>query len=160
MRLIPAMGLAVLLLAAGQSPGQIRSLTGPGLAVSGTGIVMEDPAGSSVTLRLAGLLSPPEGALCPSAEDGLPDWECGTGSRLALGSAIAGETLECRLLGPVSEEPVPAVCLAQTRNLNIWMLSTGRAVLVPEWRGRNPGWDAAERAARRVRAMLWSAVGR
>ena len=160
MRCIPAIGLAALLLAAGQAPGQIRSLTGPGQAVSGTGIVMENPAGRGIRLRLAGQASPPEGALCPSAEEGLPDWECGTGSRLALQSAIAGETLECSLLGPASEEPVPAVCLAQTRNLNTWMLSTGWSVLVPEWRGRNPEWDAAERAARRSRAMLWSAIDR
>ncbi len=159
MHFVPAMGLAVLLLAAGQAPGQVRSLTGPGQALSGTLITMEDPAGRAITLRLAGQTSPPEGALCPSVGEGLPDWECGTGSRLALQSAIAGETLECRLLGPASEEPVPAECLAQTRNLNVWMLSTGRAVLVPEWRGRNPEWDTAEQAARRSRAMLWSAVG-
>ena len=153
------MSLAGLFLASGPATGQTGFLNGPGRAVSGAEIAMEDPAGSEVRLKLAGLTAPPDGALCPSTGNNLPDWECGRGSRLALESAISGETLECRLFGPTVEDRINAECMAQTRNLNAWMLATGWAILLPEWRGRNPEWDAAELAARRAQSMLWSGLG-
>ncbi len=151
--------LLALALAASPSAGQVAFLAGTAEALSGTAILIEDPAGKEIRLRLAGLAAPPVGALCPSAGEALPDWECGAGSRLALASVIAGETLECRLTGSAGEVQ-EADCIAQTRNINQWMLATGWAILRPEWRGRNPEWDAAENLARRARSMLWAGRGR
>ncbi len=149
-------GMAVLVFAADPAASQVKFLSGSGRAVSGTVIVMEDPAGRVINLQLAGLKGPSEGVRCPSADRSLPDWDCGTGARLALASAIAGEILECRLHDGPGEEPVPAECLVQTRNLHHWLLATGWAVLTAEWRGRRPEWDAAELVARRSKAMLWA----
>lgn len=152
--------LLAIALAVRPAAGQVAFLTGPATALSGAAIQMEDPAGRSVRLRLAGLAAPTEGMRCPAADGDLPDWECGTGSRLALASVIEGEILECRLHGTEAGEPPAVECLAQTRNVNEWMLRTGWAILQPEWRGRNPEWDSAELLARRAGAMLWSGMDR
>ena len=156
---LPALFLAISLTAP-PIAGQVAFIAGPAKALSGTTILMEDPAGRSVRLRLAGLAAPAERMRCLAAGGNLPDWGCGTGSLLALASVIDGEILECRLLDADAGDLPAAECLAQTRNVNEWMLMTGRAILLPEWRGRNPEWDSAELLARRAGAMLWSGFGR
>ena len=92
---------------------------------------------------------------CPAAGGGT--WACGEGAREVLAAAIKGEVLECTIKEP--DEPLPVAgaveCFAQTRNLNLWMLSIGRARLTPGARETNPLYDDAERVARATGAMNW-----
>ena len=115
--------------------------------VSDGRLVLSTPRGD--TYELAGLETP----LTCSAADGRT-WACGEGARQALAAAVAGETLECRI---IEQGPPPAVqCFAQSRNLNVWMLHVGRAKLQPAWRNRIPEYDEAQLSAQAAGAMVWS----
>ena len=157
MSVLPIILLLALLPASAEA--QLSRLTGSAEAVSGSVLVMEDPAGESIQVALAGLASPPPGEVCPSVIEGLADWACGDGSRDALAGLVQGEIVECQLL-PVADRVVTGDCMVQTRNVTEWMLGTGRAILAPGWRGRNVAWDEAEMQARRARAMLWASINR
>ena len=157
MSLLPIIIMLALVPALAQA--QLSRLAGPAQAISGSALEMEDPAGETVTVALAGLAAPPPGKLCPSPVEGVADWECGDGSRQALAGLVQGEIVECRLLAE-DDGRLTGDCMVQTRNVSEWMLGTGRAILAPGWRGRNAAWDLAETRARRARAMLWASIDR
>ena len=61
-------------------------------------------------------------------------WACGEASRQVLQSAVAGEMLDCAIL---ENGDRPAVeCMAQTRNLNLWMLRGAGVELLEGWAER------------------------
>ena len=116
------------------------------VAVSNGRLVLSTADGG--TYELAGLEAPPT---CP-AGDGRT-WACGEGAREALAAAVAGETLQCRVLD--NGAPPAVECFAQTRNLNVWMLHVGRARLQPTWSNRIPEYDEAQLSARSAGAIVW-----
>ena len=80
-------------------------------------------------------------------------WACGEASRQLLQSAVAGERLECEILEQGDRPGVE--CMAQTRNLNLWMLRGAGVDLLPEWWDRE-GVDRfkdAELAGRATREL-------
>ena len=136
--------------AAAAPQGEGTLLRGTAIAVSGDRIVLSANADDHHHLALLGLAVP---AQCPAAGGGT--WPCGVGARQALASAIEGETLECKIVDATS---IPtAECFVQNRNLSLWMLETGWAMLPPSWRETSPEYDEAERAARIAGATLWYA---
>ncbi len=145
-------------------PGPAQdTVTGTGTALTGALLEIQPPLGDPRRLRLAGLLVPPPGTLCPGVAPA-PDWECGTGSQLSLQDEMQGETVTCAIVPSLSPQtdpdaPPDAECHVQTRNLNIRMLETGWAILRPAYRGRNAAYDAAEHLARRTDATLWGVIG-
>lgn len=141
-----------------------ETVTGSGTALTGALFEIQSPLGDPRRLRLAGLLVPPPGTLCPGVAPA-PDWECGTGSQLSLQDEMQGETVICAIVPlrapPIDPDAPPdAECHVQTRNLNIRMLETGWAILRPAYRGRNAAYDAAEYLARRTAATLWGVIDR
>ena len=80
-------------------------------------------------------------------------WACGEASRQLLQSAVAGERLDCEILEEGHRLGVE--CMAQTRNLNLWMLRGAGVDLLPEWWDRE-GVDRfrdAELAGRATREL-------
>ena len=127
---------------------------GSAVAEAGDRLRLETLRGS-IAIRLQGLSAPPPGATCPSAAGSQSRWNCGDGSRDALAGQIEGEDVVCRLAGREAGGAALAECAVQALNLNLWMLATGRAILVKDWRGRIPAYDEAEMIARRAGTMLW-----
>lgn len=127
---------------------------GTAVAESGDRLRLETLRGG-IEVRLQGLAAPPPGTTCPSAAGKRSRWNCGDGSRDALTARIGGEDVVCRLTGRDAGGAALAECAVQSRNLNLWMLATGRAILMKGWRGRIRAYDEAEMVARRAGAMLW-----
>ena len=127
---------------------------GGGVAATGDRLRLETLTGE-VAIRLQGLSAPPPGVTCLSAAGTQSRWNCGDGSRDALAAQIEGEEVVCSLVGGEMDGAALAECAVQTLNLNLWMLATGRAILMKGWRGRIPAYDEAEMIARRAGTMLW-----
>ena len=83
-------------------------------------------------------------------------WACGEASRRLLQGAVDGEKLECVVL-ETGERPA-VECLAQTRNLNLWMLRAAGVELLAEWRDREgfSEYRDAERSRRATRDLARS----
>ena len=80
-------------------------------------------------------------------------WACGEASRRSLQGAIRGEKLDCVILAPGDR---PAVeCMAQTRNLNLWMVRRPGVEVVEEWRHREgfSRYATADREGRETREL-------
>ena len=96
------------------------------------------------TYELAGLRARHE------CEGATGRWECGEASRRLLQGAVNGENLECVVLGGGDRPTVE--CMAQTRNLNLWMLRRAGIELLPEWRAARE-YAEAEQARRTAREL-------
>ncbi len=82
-------------------------------------------------------------------------WACGEASRQLLQSAVAGEKLDCEILLDEGNR-LGVECMAQTRNLNLWMLRRAGVDLLPQWWDRE-GVDRfrdAELAGRATRDLV------
>ena len=112
----------------------------------GERLVLHAPDGRSY--ELAGLRARRE------CEGAAGVWACGEASRQLLQSAVAGEKLDCAIL--LEEGDRSGVeCMAQTRNLNLWMLRGAGVDLLSEWWGREgvERFRDAELAGRATREL-------
>lgn len=138
--------LLMAVLASGQGDARVV-LTGVQVEVSEDGrLVLRASDGSSY--ELAGLRARSE---CEGARG---VWACGRASRQLLEAAVAGETLECKILEHGDRPGVE--CMAQTRNLNLWMLRGAGVDLLPEWSDRDgfARFRDADRARRETRELV------
>ena len=164
----------------GSSFAQFRDLLdtveGEAIALSGNRIVLMTEGGGVHEVTLTGLAVPPPGTRCPLDDGTDGTWDCAEGSRRALASFMEGKEVECDVTLPVFDgsDPIVAICMIplsfdhetktfnskpEDRFINDWMLYTGWAKLLPEWKDRMPPLYRAELYARTIGAVLWSSKG-
>ena len=107
------------------------------------------------SFQLAGLR-----ALHQCEDDAGRPWACGEASRRALQGAVRGEKLDCAIIPHGTRGDRPAVeCMAQTWNLNLWMVRRPEiTAVVPEewdWDGRSR-YATADREGRETRALAYA----
>ena len=129
-------------------PRQQFSLQQPievGLSQDGRLVLHTDES----SYELAGLRVPQQ------CEGDAGPWACGSAARQILQGAVRGEKLHCTVFAGGVEERPAVECMAQTRNLNLWMAQRPSVEVPDEWR-RREGFSRyvdADREGRETREL-------